>query len=338
MRVLILSEQAEARSSFGRQRRIHSLKGWAIGQGCDVAVASVLQAGDDAKGWARVGRTLRWRPPAGPMGPDVLLVCGLASPHMLIAAILLSRTRRVVFDACDSWRLLGQSLGANRSPKCILEFVSYLVARCFSRRMITTYISSRDAVADFGQVSRRRVFVIPQLVDDGGLEELAGVEVPLSHIVVAYDAASPHNRVGAQKYLPIVASASRAAGARVLAFGANGLLNLPDGVEAAGWVPLIRDVYTGNAAVFVTNIAGSGIPNKVLEANAARRPLILHDSLSYLSNEISVPAYWFSGTEDLGRAVEDCINGQPPPSPPAESTSRRLTLPHLTRAALEAWA
>jgi hypothetical protein len=91
---------------------------------------------------------------------------------------------------------------------------------------------------------------------------------------------------------------------------------LPDVAEAGttvrGWAPSISDVYRGDTAVFVTNRLESGVPNKLVEAVAARRPVLIHSSLHTLVEPHEWIVQWEDDlTEGLASLLDVPLNPRP---------------------------
>ncbi len=312
MSCLLITECDIATTSLGRQRRDASLAAWAEGAAAGkVAHVSVLAAEGELSRFRRTMRVIGWRPPAWHGRRPVLILSALAAPHMVVLGLLLSRRHRVVIDVCDSWLLLARAQASQGSPRCLVSLATWMVLRFLSGRCLLAYISDRDANADRFPPSLHRSFVIPQIVAEEQLLGLKPVAYPLSRIVVAFDPKSLHNRRGTSRYLPALAEWADRDGVSLEVFGGIPAALLPPGVSRAAWVDNLVDVYTGDTAVFVTNVAGSGIPNKVLEASAAGRPLIMHESLTYLLPYVAVPVWLFRSAESIGEASSACVNGRP---------------------------
>jgi hypothetical protein len=80
------------------------------------------------------------------------------------------------------------------------------------------------------------------------------------------------------------------------------------GAVLHGFAPELASIYEGRTAILVPNELQSGVPNKVVEAVAAQRPIVGHESLRELLDDAS----GFFGFEDEDsalaaiRAAADC--------------------------------
>lgn len=307
--VVVVTEAPQDLSTPGKNRRYLAISEWAQKSSLPINVKNVaVRSAPSSRALARIWSALRWRRPKNLPGNTVFIVNALASPHMLILANALAQKNRVIVDVCDSWRLQRRAHVEQKGASGLYSLLGMLIMGISMRFVSVSYISERDATADGPILRRQRVIVIPQ-GHDKTLLALPPVTYPLDRVVVPLDATSFHNRFGISKFLPELVAWATGSGERVDIYGKGDVDDRSNAIHFAGWAPSLQDVYRGNTAIFVTNVAGSGLPNKALEADAAGRPLIMHDSLSYMKDEVNVPIYWFSGPEDMRSAIENCIAG-----------------------------
>lgn len=327
LRVVVISEHSSDGSPPGRALRLTSLRNWAEASGASVTELAV--AGSDTRSGFldRIVRVMRWRPPGDLASDAIVIVAGLASPHMWLLAYRLARRHPVIFDACDSWLLQAVAHRAAGTRKSAIPLVGLMVARLgFGGRILLAYISERDALADQGP-SRRRgsVIVIPQSRRNE-LKALEPVRFPLERFVIALDADSFHNRRGLNEFIPALARWAVEAGVVIDLYGKADIPCRPEGIRFQGWAESILQVYEGSTGVFVTNTSGSGLANKILEADTAGRPLVMHESLHYMAEHITVPVWWFSSGEDVSTAAGACVRGETVEveAPTAQSSQGRV--------------
>ena len=83
---------------------------------------------------------------------------------------------------------------------------------------------------------------------------------------------------------------------------------LPAGIEYAGWAESLEEIYDGPTGVIVTNIGGTGVPNKLIEALDRNRVTVVHRSLQH-----HVPstdrAWFFSDARGLALALAQAEGG-----------------------------
>lgn len=226
---------------------------------------------------------------------------------MLLMAMIVARWRRTSLDSCDSWLLQLQhrkAVGARTLPIRL----GLMLMRLPNRLLENSYISRRDAQVDlFGSVP---AIVIPQSAPKilSSLPPMSGAP---DRIVIAADFESFHNLEGARNvFASMDIFTERHPKIRVQLFGRIPAgFEIPSGIEVRGWVDDIADVYAGNTAVVITNRAGSGVPNKVVEAMAARRPMFIHSSLDYLELD-GADARVYTNSEDLLDELEGIVEIQ----------------------------
>ncbi|GAA4174984.1 hypothetical protein GCM10022287_19680 [Gryllotalpicola koreensis] len=187
-----------------------------------------------------------------------------------------------------------------------------LLQRVAARKIrLITYISSRDAEADARLVGpgQQRVLGIRADPALAGIQPMTG---PVQRLVVPADLKSFHNSAFTRAWLSVAAQAAQKYTKRPLEiYGPNaGDMVLPSTARHMGWAPSLAHIYDGNTAVLITNVAGSGVPNKFVEAQAARRPIIAHESLDYVDRTGNSPVHWFADIDQLDEAVRAAVNGE----------------------------
>lgn len=139
-------------------------------------------------------------------------------------------------------------------------------------------------------------------------------------MVVVADLSSSHNSGGLQSLLaawervyPLYPDL------RLELFGVGLPEFAPPGAVVRGWAPSISDIYSGDTGVFVTNVLQSGVPNKLVEAIAAQRPVLMHVSLRRLVN----PHPWVIEWEgDLEAGLRQLLDLSLVPTPSEEMSLR----------------
>lgn len=301
--IVILTETPEDNDVPGRHRRYLSVKAWLeASTGRPIQNRSISSVPATGK-LSRAARAIRW---LNTDGQRDFVVCGLSAPHMLLLAIRLARSANVVYDSCDSWLLQSQARRAQGGASRFLSIAGVVLTFLSPRFLAVSYISGRDAQADI-RIARRQHQILIAQFRDPTLAALPPVEYPITRLVVVADAGSFHTRSSLSEFLPELAVHCGAHGLSLELYGKLDRLSIPPGVEVRGWAPNLSDVYSGNTAVFVTNVSGSGVPNKVIEANTSGRPVLIHSSLSYLKDELSVPAFWFEEKSDIGSALRSLV-------------------------------
>lgn len=227
-----------------------------------------------------------------------LFVVGLGSPPMFRLAGELSRAGfDVCLDVCDS--TLGQLRSRVRStqPKQVVVGLWMLMQHMgLPRSLALSYIDDVEREADILLNGGRRTAVFRPL-PPVGLSMLEEVRRPLKRISLAGDFSSFHNAAG----LRLLIEAYRASGASVpiTLFGpVHPRMDLPHGMSYAGWAADLSEIYAGDTAIYVSNIRGTGVPNKLIEAVEARRPIIVHKSSARHIPE-GHDCYIFNDRDDL---------------------------------------
>ncbi len=243
-----------------------------------------------------------------------VIVLGLGGAHMLRLAHLLALEfpdKTIMYDACDSWFLQIAARARTGSVRlCAPSLVGAAFQRFSTRRLNFVYISDRDYVADRLLTRGRNAHIVgPDLIP--ALEKLSAPSSRVTRIVVAADYNAFHNLDGLNRLFEAWPTfSSDYPSIRLELFGASIPRVLPDGnVLVRGWAEDIRDVYRGDTAVFIPNIGGSGIPNKLVEALSASRTVIAHDSMSWIfRGKQTVVAF---GERPLLTALYKLIAAQP---------------------------
>ena len=319
---VLISERTAEESPPGHARRIESLTEHYEMAGYSVEVIA-LQAGRGSK-LQRAVRVVTARDVwARASSADLAVVSGLGAPHMMVIARRLARRVRVVFDCCGSWTLQARARAAEGAPRLPI-LAGALIMRLPSRIDSFSYIHERDVLAD-RHLLRKSAHVVPQR----RVAELAGlgqVEYPLARVVIPADFTSFHNRVRAEDVLNRTARvASRNANVRFEVYGrVPSDFTLPSRVEKMGWVADLTSLYSGSTGVIVTNHAGSGLPNKLLEAIQANRPVVLHESFRFLSKDLPAHAYFFRAPAELEVAIQAMIDGRTPTKLSPDSSRFRV--------------
>jgi hypothetical protein len=221
---------------------------------------------------------------------------------MLSAAKQLRRRGySVEFDMCDSSIEQLRLRLKSRRPMLVLVGVWQFLAHLLSPTLPMIYISSKDLSAD----RWLNLFRSTRLVGAATpleLDSLPDVVLPLTRISMGGDLNSFHNANGLADLVGAVRVASICLPVDLYGPAAPAV-ELPPGVTYRGWAKRVSDLYEGDTVVFVSNVAGSGRPNKLLEAVACRRPIIVHESLaSEVSGQENV--HFYSNRTDLSRLLE----------------------------------
>ncbi|KAA9107797.1 glycosyltransferase [Microbacterium rhizomatis] len=212
---------------------------------------------------------------------DTLYFLGLGEVHLLMAAAITAIFgRTVIYDACDSWVLqLAAREEAGAGARAFMSRAGAALQRIAPRRLAVSYISARDADADraAGILARRAVHVIPPMLPETLRNLPEVVRGRVDRIVAGVDMRSFHNLSGFEELREGWESIRAENPGVVLELFGLGLPEvIAEGVIVRGWAPSLSELYVGNTAVFITNQGGSGVPNKLVEAVAARRPVVIH--------------------------------------------------------------
>lgn len=305
---VVLSERHKDASPPGHARRIDSLERHYAEAGFRVehhTIGVTEPASKLSRVAACVAHSNRW---IASLPAEVICVSGLGSPQMLWVANHLARSHAVTFDACDSW-LLQQAARRRVHESEASSVVGGFLTRLSRGVQQFSYISTRDALAD-ARLHGGRSVVIPQQLP-AELSLLDPVNRPLRRVVVPADFRSYHNRAMSGAALRSAAIvASRNPSLRVEAYGlVEHTSDIPPGVALMPWAGSLAEIYAGDTGVVITNVEGSGIPNKFIEARAARRPMVLHDSLRYLATDPTEDLTFFHNESEIEPAIESMVNG-----------------------------
>lgn len=279
-RVLVIAESDPASARAGKQARWAHCRQWLTDEGADFEIDFLMDS-PDVSMTTRVAMAMRSRGrlAARAAGFEAVLVLGLGAPHMLLVASYLSKRSAVVFDACDSWLLQMRARLRGQPTRLIVPLIGTVVHIFARHDMSVTYISARDCRTDRILNIRRRTGVVYSRAP-GELQALPDVRYPLERLVVPVDLLSFHNLDGFGNLLEALRMMLPSERPRTEVFGPYSPSDGTDVAAYMGWVRDLADLYVGDTAVFVTNSAGSGVPNKLSEALEARRPVIVHRSVA----------------------------------------------------------
>lgn len=283
--VVLVAEGDPASAPPGIRRRHEHVTSWLTSRQIPftsrVLLTPSASAGGKARRFLRVLAQRRQLQTELPADSSVMIL-GLGAAHMLLLAGTLARSGQDVwYDTCDSWWMQLKSRTRTRSIGTIAPAVLGLVLqRVISRRLSVSYITERDRRSD-RLVNSGRISMVIRPAAPVELLELP----PLSgarptRAVMSADFTAFHNSEGVVAVLAAWPAVARASGVELQLFG-KGVesVRLPDGVRSVGWSQSIADIYDGTTLVVISNIGGSGIPNKLIDAVAAQRPVVLHESM-----------------------------------------------------------
>lgn len=260
----------------GFERRYNSWIEWARREDLDVMPLALSRPG--APVWRRlldtVMSTARVRRASQLCRHTVVLA--LNAPHMRLP-FGASRSCDKHYDICDSYMATFAAAVENRDGfLAVKAFLTGLTTWFLSSKHMVVYISDKDRSRDHRTMRPGvRSWVLEQAVS-ANLISLADVRGPLDRIVIPADLSSKHNQQAFAWFIELVSSGQLALQVPVQIYGpAAPALPLPPGVEYCGWASDITDVYAGDTGVFAPNLAGAGVQNKLLEAVAARRPILI---------------------------------------------------------------
>lgn len=306
--ISIISEFARDASATGVARRIDHLEDAFRSSGKQIKLWSLHRTEPPEEYSSRLHRLRASRKTLNGLisqipQEDAVVVVGLGGAHMLYLAARLSAHRRVLFDTCDSW-LLQISARLRSSPlNSLLAVAGALLQLAAPATLEVSYISSRDANVDRLLNGRRNVSVIgPSVPDSLGLLEPS--RIPVDRLVILGDFSSFHNREGLRMVIKALKTGALDASIEVDFYGpVPPNRSLPAKARYRGWARSLVDCYRGNTAVIVTNIGGSGIPNKLVESVAARRIVIAHASM--LNRIESANLLTFRSSKQLAHLIQD---------------------------------
>lgn len=241
-----------------------------------------------------------------PEDADEVIVLGLGSPPMMHLARRLHRQGTPVrLDLSDSVLLQWHARRAAANPKLLAVGAWMIALHAISPVLPSAYISDRDARADRFLNRLRPVEVIPASAPPA-LTSLPAFTWPAQRIVCSGDFSSFHNAAG----LDLLLASVRASGSDVPIelFGpAAPTQRLPENVVYRGWADSADQLLSGNSVAFISNRGGSGVPNKLCEAIAAGRPVIVHTQLRDVVRQLAPPdgveALWYDDVDSLQVAL-----------------------------------
>jgi hypothetical protein len=269
----------------GIRRRYEHVTSWLQEHGVHFRTVTLLPRPDLGR-WARlVGVVGARKRILTDLSPDAtIMVLGLGAPHMLMAAhSCLGAGRSVVYDVCDSWLLQFKARMWSGKLVRVLPSLLGVSFQLSSRRPLhRSYISNRDLQTDARlNWGRASCFVIPP-VAGSELHRIEPMDAgKVQRIALSADFRSFHIQAGLKALLNVWPAFHEVH--PDVALHLFGVGSPPQegssGVMTRGFANHITDLYVGNTLVFVANVGGGGVPNKLLEAVAAQRPVIVHESL-----------------------------------------------------------
>lgn len=272
--------------------------GHMLGTVPDATVCSLNQGPRDQVTLSdRLAAVRRFRPPAG---SDRLVVLALGSPPMMrLARQLHGRGENVRVDLCDSTILQWRARRSAADAKLVAVGAWMFAEHLAGPTLPVSYITDRDATAD-QRLNRLRDVRILGPKAPAALSELEPFRWPAERIVLYGDFGSFHNADGLAQLRLAVEQVPD--GLPVQLFGPQAPPEkLPVGMEYRGWADSSAQVLSGDTVAFISNRAGSGIPNKLVEALAAGRPVIAHTDLKALGHALTNPGaiYWYDDPVSL---------------------------------------
>jgi GT2 family glycosyltransferase len=286
--VVLVAESDPAGSPPGIRRRHEHVASWLGSRQIPFTSQVLLSPGASDEGKAlrflRVLRQRRQLQAVLPANASVMFL-GLGAVHMLLLAADLARSGRDVwYDTCDSWWMQLRSRARTRSFGTVAPALAGLVVQLIvSRRLSVSYISERDRRSDRLVNNRRRSAVIRPAAPVELLQLPNLRNDRPTRAVMSADFTAFHNSEGVAAVLDAWPTIARASHVELQLFG-KGVESVPsrDGVRAIGWSESIADIYDGATLVVISNVGGSGMPNKLIDAVAAQRPIVLHESMRVL--------------------------------------------------------
>ncbi|WP_398470505.1 glycosyltransferase [Tardiphaga sp.] len=259
--------------------------------------------------FARQFHRLLWERHSRPDEVQIFFVA-LLQPTMARAGVIFALLGlRVIVDVCDSINLLGTALSGHIGLQQTVRKMSSSL-KMAPRRMHISYISERDAAADAGFDFGCKVAVVgPTAPRD--ILILANSSIgQIERFAISGDYRSEHTARGLRVVLKAWMRFHLERPEMLLhVYGQNvDILGEVKGAVLHGFAPELASIYEGRTAILVPNELQSGVPNKVVEAVAAQRPIVGHESLRELLDDAS----GFFGFEDEDsalaaiRAAADC--------------------------------
>lgn len=306
----LISEFPPSAAPPGIRRRLEHLYAWANSRFDSIVRLDLAETRGSKV--TRVGAVIRsgWVRKEIPSGSEVL-ISGLGAVHMLLLAATLSRKFVSTYDACDSWTLQVSARSESSWILAISSRIGRLIQTVATRKLAVSYISQRDADADSRLNRTRLIRVVPaSLPASMTTLNQAALRTPISRIAVSADYSAFHNVRG----LAMLAAAwpefvSLCPSIHLDLYGVGDADRLKSvGGRMHGWADDIMDIYSAGTAVFVTNVGGSGVPNKLLEALASGLPVVVHKSHGPFARQNAVGrVIEFSDEHDLVIALQRAI-------------------------------
>lgn len=239
---------------------------------------------------------------SAPEGVDEVIVLALGSPPMMHVARRWHRQGVPVrLDLSDSVLLQWRARCNETSPKLLAVGAWMIALQATAPLLPVAYISHRDRRADAVLNRLRPATVIPAKAPPT-LGDLPAFTWPAQRVVCSGDFTSFHNAAG----LDLLCEALRDSPVTIPVdlFGPSApTQRLPHQMVYRGWAATPDQLLSGNSVAFISNRAGSGIPNKLCEAIAAGRPVIVHEELrdvvDQLAPDSSAETYWYDDLDSL---------------------------------------
>lgn len=297
-RIVLLTSRDQKQLPSGVSRRVDHLRDYYAKRGLMVVVVAIRPT----RARNAIGHTLRLLSVTLRRG-SIVHVAGFFQPNMVRLAGYLTRCGLdVVVDICDSWLLLAEVASEVEQRRTIEDGVQH--TRNLPRRVAVSYITQRDSKADFPINGTRRTLIVPPSAP-ANLFALAALSPGMAQrLTVSGDFASTHLREGIRCLRECWPDVRRAkSDASIDVYGPNArLLADISGSRVHGFVDDIGDLYRGNTVVLVLNRATSGVPNKIVEAVAAQRPMIVHESFR-TSLSVHPLVHWYHDARSLKEAI-----------------------------------
>lgn len=231
-----------------------------------------------------------------------LHVMGLMQPRAgLYARLGWLAGHRTTVDVCDSVRLIAESATGAAELEALARRCE-LVLRRLPNGIGVSYITKRDSEADGNMHHGRSVTVIP-VTAARDLGALPAVDLPrIERFVLSGDLSSFHVQEGLRLLDDAWARHLIAYPDSVLDVYGRTVSRVEGwrSVNLRGFAPSVLSLYEGATAVIIPNMLTSGVPNKLVEAVAARRPIVAHASLAYFVG----PHPWLLTYRDLSSFVD----------------------------------
>ena len=308
--VTVVTELPADRLATGVRRRVEHYLAAVASMGGEATHVSLFE---DAAASLRAGvlRARRVRPTDLGLPRYRVVVIGLGDVASMVVADAFARAGYLTtYDQCDSMVLqCGAALRALHPRDVAWAIFRMGVRRRLRPTIVLSYISGRDLRWD-RLVNLRRHAELVQATVNPDLLRLDDVSNgAIDRVSVPADFHSPHLRKGLA--LLWEATADRSPMPLDLYGPAAPNLPIPEGANYRGFASEICDVYVGRTAVFIANVGGAGVPNKLLEAAMAKRPVIVHPSVKRRVDE-PLTGWTFRSGADLRRVLAAIANGSVP--------------------------